>query len=118
MGAETNVTRQALLRLRKRREELGLSQAEVAETAGINPSYVGLLERGERIPSLEVLVELGGSVGLSLSELFAPSGRKDGGVPAESAAIGSILAKWPGEHRKAALRVIAEMDKLLRASWR
>lgn len=63
-------TRRALERLRRRREELALSQAAVAEAAGVNPSYVGLLERGERVPSLDVLENLARAVGLTLGELF------------------------------------------------
>lgn len=36
----------------------------------MNPSYVGLLERGERVPSLDVLENLARAVGLTLGELF------------------------------------------------
>jgi transcriptional regulator with XRE-family HTH domain len=115
MSAGADAARQALSRLRRRREELGHSQAKVAEVAGVNPSYVGLLERGERMPSLDVLCELGRAVGLSLPELFAASS-KDTGASAEAAAIGAVIARWPAEHRRAAVRVVNEMDALLRAA--
>lgn len=116
MGGENSVE-QALQRLKQRREELDLSQAAVAETAGVNASYVGLLERGERVPSLDVLVELCKAVGLSLSEVFAAAAKNRGGETPEGEAICSIVRQWPSEHRKAALRVVREMDKLLRAKW-
>jgi len=34
--------------VRKRRTELGLSQEELAERAGVHRTYVGMLERGEK----------------------------------------------------------------------
>jgi len=112
MSTEKSAARRALERLRRRREELSLSQAALAEAVGVNPSYIGLLERGERVPSLDVLEGLARAVGMTLSELFA-STKSD--QPAEVAAIGTVLAAWPAAHRKAAVRVVREMDALLRA---
>jgi len=34
--------------VRRRRMELGLSQEELAERAGVHRTYVGMLERGEK----------------------------------------------------------------------
>ena len=47
--------------LRKRRDELGMSQEAFAEHLGFHRTYVGALERGERnlsLRSLEQLAEL------------------------------------------------------------
>ena len=41
-------------RIRIRREKLGLSATELAERAGITPSYVSVIESGGRVPSEEV----------------------------------------------------------------
>lgn len=35
-------------RVRARRRELGLSQEQLAEKAGVHRTYVGMLERGEK----------------------------------------------------------------------
>ncbi len=40
--------------VRKHRPQKGLSQEALAEAAGIHHTYVGLLERGERKPTIEV----------------------------------------------------------------
>ncbi|MDH5674857.1 MAG: helix-turn-helix domain-containing protein [Myxococcales bacterium] len=116
MAVQSRVTRRALERLRARRIELSLSQADVAEGAGVNASYVGLLERGERVPSLEVLASLCDALGLTMGELFAPASPRDGATTREGSAIAAILAGWPAEHRPAALKVIREMNALLRAT--
>jgi hypothetical protein len=67
------------------------------------------------VPSLDVLADLGDAVGLTLAELFTPQGGRGLELPAEVAAIGAIVGRWPAGHRKVAVRVVGEMDKLLRA---
>ncbi|MEQ8383099.1 MAG: helix-turn-helix transcriptional regulator [Coleofasciculus sp. A1-SPW-01] len=44
--------------VRARREELGFSQEQLAELAGMHRTYVGSIERGERNISLENIVKL------------------------------------------------------------
>lgn len=57
--------------LRKHRLAKGLSQERLAELAGIHPTYVGLVERCRRNPSLNVAQSLADALGLSLSRLIA-----------------------------------------------
>ena len=57
------------LLLREHRQALGLSQEDVAGKAGVHPTHVGLVERGQRTPSLDVAAGLAQAVGLSLSDL-------------------------------------------------
>lgn len=45
-------------RLRKRRRMLGMTQEKLAKEIDVCASYVGLIERGKRIPSLETMVKL------------------------------------------------------------
>lgn len=45
-------------RIRRRRAVLGLSATDLAERAGITPSYVSVIEAGDRVPSEEVAVRL------------------------------------------------------------
>ena len=55
----------------RRRHELGLSQEELAERAGLHRTYVGDIEQGKRNPSLVNIEKLAHALALSLSELFA-----------------------------------------------
>jgi len=55
--------------LSKRRNALGLSQDKFAELAGIERTYVSMLERGIHAPSLRAIVLIAGTFGLKASEL-------------------------------------------------
>ena len=44
--------------LRIYRRESGLRQEDLARAAGVSGNYIGMVERGEKIPSLETLVAL------------------------------------------------------------
>lgn len=57
--------------VREHRERVGLSQEELAARAGLHRTYVSLLERGERNPSLQVLSQLAAGLALRLSALIA-----------------------------------------------
>ena len=57
--------------LRARRAVLGLSQESLAERAGLDRTYVGGLERGERNPTLQVIWLLAESLEVPASELLS-----------------------------------------------
>ena len=66
-----------------RRQE-GLSMEELADRAGVDRTYMGLLERRSRQPTLAVAANLAEALGLSLSELVAEAEHDavDGSAPA------------------------------------
>lgn len=65
-----------------RRKELGLTQGELAEQAGISRNYVSLIERGEaRNVSVNVLHELATVLGTTPAELSGQSGWADTLIP-------------------------------------
>src|SRR5436309_1318318 len=51
-------------RLRRAREAAGLTQRQLA-FRGCTPAYISRIERGTRIPSLQILRELGDRLGVS-----------------------------------------------------
>jgi transcriptional regulator with XRE-family HTH domain len=57
-------------RIRALRERQGLTQEDFAARSGISVSFASLLERGERSPSYETLVQMAGALAVSLAELF------------------------------------------------
>lgn len=57
-------------RLREARKEAGLSQARLAELAGLDRSYISNLEGGLANPSLLKMAQLARIVGKSVSDLL------------------------------------------------
>ena len=51
--------------LRKRREEIGLTQQGLADTAGLTMTAVAMIERGERCPNLDTAMRLCWALDLS-----------------------------------------------------
>jgi len=56
--------------LRERRRRLGVSQEEFADLCGLDRTYVGGIERGERNLALVNIEKLARALKISLSELF------------------------------------------------
>jgi transcriptional regulator with XRE-family HTH domain len=57
--------------VRRARQELGVSQEELAARAGLHRTYISLLERGLRNPSLSVITQLADALKTSPSRLVA-----------------------------------------------
>ncbi|MDE3050162.1 MAG: helix-turn-helix transcriptional regulator [Nitrospirota bacterium] len=55
--------------IRKQREQLGLSQEKLAERCGFDRTYISMLERGKRNPSLLNLLKLAKGLQTSVSHL-------------------------------------------------
>lgn len=53
-------------RLRAMRQRLGLTQEQLAERANLHYSYIGQVERGEKIPSLRTLKRLASAMHTSV----------------------------------------------------
>lgn len=56
--------------LRHRRHKLGVSQEEFADMCGLDRTYVGGIERGERNVALVNIEKIARALKISLSELF------------------------------------------------
>jgi transcriptional regulator with XRE-family HTH domain len=57
--------------VRKRRLELGLSQEELAERAGVHRTYVGMLEREEKNVTIYNIERIAKALGVKASALLA-----------------------------------------------
>lgn len=60
-------------RLKLKRQELGFTQEQLAEKAGLTYSYVGSIERGERNVSLGNIIALASALMISPKELMPNS---------------------------------------------
>lgn len=57
-------------KIRARRQKLGITQEELADRAGVHPTYLSAIERGERNPALENLYAIATALDVTLAELF------------------------------------------------
>lgn len=57
--------------IRELRQERGISQEGLANACGIDRSYMGAVERGERNASLKNILRIADGLGVSATELFA-----------------------------------------------
>jgi len=56
--------------IRRLREERQLTQAQLAEACGLSSTYLGIIERGENVPTLTVVLQIAAGLGLHPMELF------------------------------------------------
>src|ERR1700675_3792462 len=61
-------------RFRRIRQQLGLSQTQIAEGLGISPSYINLIERNQRPVTAQILLRLAEAYDLDLRDLATASG--------------------------------------------
>jgi len=57
-------------RVRELRQERNFTQQQLADISGLHKNYIGMIERGERNPSLVNIEILAGSFEISISELM------------------------------------------------
>ena len=57
-------------RLKELRDKNKLTQEELADKVGVDRSYMGFLERGEKNPTLKNLIKIAKVFNITLSDLF------------------------------------------------
>lgn len=58
-------------RIKELRKERKMSQEDLAFNVGVDRSYMGFVERGERNPTFDKLVKIANALKISLSEFFS-----------------------------------------------
>lgn len=72
--------------LRVARQNVGISQVELAQRVGVTPAYIGNIERGREVPTNpETIVKLAAALDIDPDRIYAAIGR----VPAD-------LVEWLG----------------------
>jgi XRE family transcriptional regulator, regulator of sulfur utilization len=56
--------------VRRRREQRGWTQEQLAEGAQISATYLGILERGENVPTLSVILQLASALEVHPMDFF------------------------------------------------
>ena len=64
-------------RLKELRQQRGMSQESLALSAGITPAYLGMIERGEKNPTVRVMEQVCDAMQISLSDFFVSSQKEE-----------------------------------------
>jgi transcriptional regulator with XRE-family HTH domain len=68
--------------IRRRRKAAGLGQEALADKAGLHRTHVSLLERGKRMPSLQVVKKLAAGLETTMASLMEELEREEVGEKA------------------------------------
>lgn len=97
--------------IRKYRLMKKMRQEDLAEKAGLTTNYIGMVERGEKIPSLETFINILNALGVSadmvLSEVL------DTGYTVKNSMLNEKLEKLTPEDRN---RIYEVLDTLIKQS--
>jgi transcriptional regulator with XRE-family HTH domain len=72
--------------MRRARIDRGITQAELALSAGVGANYIPRLERGEMVPSVEAAWRIARALGVSLDALCGRPSRRNGDDAVEALA--------------------------------
>ena len=67
---ETNVNKDFGKRVAELRKKAGYSQEQFAFKCGVDRTYVGVVERGEKSPTLNTIEKIARALDISMSELL------------------------------------------------
>lgn len=95
--------------IRKFREIKKLRQEDLAEKTDLTTNYIGMIERGEKIPSLETFINILNSLGVSADMVF--SDVLDNGYKVKDSLLNEKLEKLVPEDRNRIYEVIDTMMK-------
>ena len=95
--------------IRKFREIKKLRQEDLAEKTDLTTNYIGMIERGEKIPSLETFINILNSLGVSADMVL--SDVLDNGYTVKNSMLNEKLEKLVPEDRNRIYEVIDTMMK-------
>jgi len=109
--------------LKQRRVTIPLTLKELAHAAGVSPSHIGRIERGNRFPSARILRKIARPLSLDEQELFtladylspqASTGieRSDGGQL--DPYVATVLTQEPVEVQRAVIIILSVLKSMAR----
>lgn len=99
-------------RIHELRVNSGLSQEKLALRANITTTYLGLLERNKKNPTVKVIEQLCSQLNISLEEFFSPSHAHEKPVDAVSLQILAQISDRSEDEKLLILQTIKDMIRL------
>lgn len=95
-------------RIRYFRQLQGISQEALALKSGMNPAYLGHLERGLKCPTIDTLYRITHALGISLSEFFS-SNSQDNTSNEQAIRIRLAIQRIPAYKMDHVVKIIEEL---------
>lgn len=70
MRSNAKLTKTICKRIKKYRNERGLTQEDLAEKVGVSRVYIGYVEQGRNTPSLEILEKISKALKVRVSDIL------------------------------------------------
>lgn len=98
-------------RIKAARKALKMTQAEVAERVGIDPSFFGQVERGANIPSIKTLFAVAATVRVEPADLLPTLHPAKPGRPKDTSAtaLSSVLSSLKPRKRHVLMSVVRDL---------
>ena len=97
--------------IRKRRQEKKLRQEDLAELCNLSANYIGMIERGEKLPSLKTFIDIVNALEVSADEILC--GAVKTGYPERESKLASRLENVSAEDKA---RIYDVVETMLRHS--
>ena len=82
-------------------------QEDLAEKTGLSANYIGMVERGEKIPSLETFINIANALGISADMVLTDV--IDIGYTVKDSMLDEKLSKLPADEREIIYDVVDTM---------
>lgn len=99
-------------RIHELRTNRKLSQEQLALRSNITPTYLGLLERNLKNPTLKVIEQLCTAMDISLADFFSETKNDSSDVDSTSLQILSQISNCTKDEKKIILRLIKDILRL------
>lgn len=99
------------MRIRELRKERSFSQEQLALRADLTTSYIGMLERGLKSPTVDTLDKISGALEISIEELFISS--RNGGSQYQVRKLSDKIEELPEQTKAQFLENVSKIASLL-----
>ena len=94
--------------IKERREQLGISQKELADACGITQSHLCDIEQGRNKPSIDVAVRIARVLKVRSIKFFE---QRKGGKKVDAQALYDALARVLGQRENVNIKITVEREK-------
>lgn len=99
-------------RIKELRTEKGLSQEQLALSSGITTTYLGLLERNQKNPTIKIIVQLCNVLNISIKDFFSDAQNSSPEIDTLTAKILYQIINRSDDEKKILLQIIKDTLKL------